>query len=151
MGCYSTPLFEGYDLQVEAFVEPTVGGIQCFPNSTPVKLGIYNMGTYDADFMANPVTLYLKCESDSVNFVKNVTINKGGIGIMKRDTIEVVTNMDITYAGMYKLTAWLEWTKDQQRSDDTLKLDYYVDKTVLPYDNNFTPSPCRSSAAPPVL
>ena len=138
MGAYSTPLFEGYDLQLEAFAEPTVGGIQCFPNSTPVKLALYNMGTYDADFAVNPVTLYLKCESDSVNFVKNVTINSGSIKLMKRDTFEVISNMDITYAGMYKLTAWLEWTKDQKRDDDTLKLDYYVDKTVLPYDNNFT-------------
>ena len=138
MGAYSTPLFEGYDLQLEAFAEPVVGGIQCFPNSTPVKLGIYNMGTYDADFSANPATLYVKCESDSVNFVKNLTLNTGAIKLMKRDTFEVVSNMDITYPGMYKLTAWLEWTKDQNRSDDTLKLDYYVDKTVLPYDNNFT-------------
>ncbi|MBO7625615.1 MAG: hypothetical protein J6S82_09995, partial [Bacteroidales bacterium] len=138
MGAYSTPLFEGYDLQLEAFAEPTVGGIQCVPNSTPVKLAIYNMGTYDADFSANPVVLYLKCESDSVNFVKNITINKGGIGIMKRDTFEVEANLDITYPGLYKLTAWLVWNKDQQIGDDTLKLDYYVDKTVLPYDNNFT-------------
>ena len=138
MGCYSTALFEGYNLQVEAFAEPVVGGIQCFPNTTPVKLTLYNMGTYDADFSANPVTLYLKCESDSVNFMKKVTVNKGGIGIMKRDVFEVEPYMDITYPGMYKLTAWLEWGKDQLRSDDTLKLDYYVDKTVLPYDNNFT-------------
>ena len=138
MGCYSTALFEGYNLQVEAFAEPMVGGIQCFPNTTPVKLTLYNMGTYDADFSANPVTLYLKCESDSVNFMKKVTVNKGGIGIMKRDIFEVEPYMDITYPGLYKLTAWLEWGKDQLRSDDTLKLDYYVDKTVLPYDNNFT-------------
>ena len=138
MGAYSTGLFEGYDLQAEVFVEPQVGGIQCVPNSTPVKLGIYNMGTYDADFAANPLTLYLKCESDSVNFVKKIAINKGTIGVMKRDTFELEANMDITYPGLYKLTAWLEWAKDQDRSDDTLKLDYYVDKTVLPYDNNFT-------------
>ena len=138
MGAYSTPLFEGFDLKLEAFVEPEVGGIRCFPNSTPVKLGLYNMGTYNADFSVTPVTFYVKCESDSVNFLKSLTLNKGGVNIMKRDTFEVLSNMDITYPGMYKLTAWIEWTKDQNRSDDTIRLDYYVDKTVLPYDNDFT-------------
>ncbi len=138
MGAYSIPLFEGYDLQAEVFVEPTVGGIQCFPDRTPVKLGIYNMGTYNADFTAIPVTLCLKCESDSVNFVKKIILNNGGIGIMKRDTFELEPAMDITYPGLYRLTAWLEWAKDQNSSDDTLNLDYYVDKTVLPYDNDFT-------------
>jgi hypothetical protein len=138
MGAYSIPLFEGYNLQLEAYVEPVVGGIRCFPNNTPVKLSLYNMGTYEANFSASPVTLHLKCESDSVNFVKTMRLDRGGIGVMKHDTFEVYANLDVTYAGMYKLTAWLEWAKDQQRIDDTLLLDYYVDKTVLPYDNNFT-------------
>ena len=39
---------------------------------------------------------------------------------------------------MYKLTAWLEWANDEQSSDDTLRLDYYVSKTILPYENNFS-------------
>ncbi len=81
------------------------------------------MGTYNADFTAIPMTLYLKCESDSVNFVKKTILNKGSIGIMRRDTFELESAMDITYPGLYKLTAWLEWTKDQNFSNDTLKLD----------------------------
>ena len=138
MGAYSTPLFEGHDLMVKAYVDPQTGGIQCVPNSTPVSLRLYNQGTYVADFAKTPLKLYLKCESDSVNLQTSVTVNTGSINVMAYDTFEIMSNLDITYPGMYKLTAWIEWSGDEQLFNDTLKLDYYVDKTILPYENNFT-------------
>lgn len=138
LGAYSTPLFEGNDLLLSAYVEPLTSGIQCVPNSTPVKLRVYNQGIHTADFSETPMKLYLKCESDSVNLQVPISITSGTINVMAYDTFEVLTNLDITYPGMYRLTSWIEWGKDQQKFNDTLKLDYLVDKTILPYDNNFT-------------
>ena len=140
MGAYSTPLFEGSDLMPDAYVEPLTGGIQCVPNSTPVKLRIYNQGTVDVDFSVTPMKVWLKCESDSVNLLTSVDVKTGSVSVMGYDTVEIIRNLDITYPGLYKLTAWIEWSNDQQRFNDTLKLDYNVDKTILPYENNFTGS-----------
>ena len=138
MGAYSTPLFEGSDLMPDAYVEPLTGGIQCVPNSTPVKLRIYNQGTVDVDFSTTPMKVWLKCESDSVNLQTSVDVKSGLIKVMGYDTVDLLSHLDITYPGMYRLTAWIEWANDQQKFNDTLRLDYYVDKTILPYENNFT-------------
>ena len=56
-GAYSTPLYEGFDLALEAFVEPIVGAVECFPDYTPVKISLYNQGTYLADFAQDSVVL----------------------------------------------------------------------------------------------
>ncbi len=138
MGAYGTPLYEGNDLAVDAFVEPVLEEIPCVPNATPVKVCIYNQGTNEIDFTVSPMKLYLKCESDSVNIVTNITVSKGKLGVMGRDTFEVIPNLDITYLGLYKLTSWLECTKNEQAYNDTLRLDYQVNKTILPYENNFS-------------
>ena len=39
---------------------------------------------------------------------------------------------------MYYFDAWITSDVDTLKGNDTLRLDYYVDKTVLPYDNDFT-------------
>ena len=138
MGAYGTPLYEGNDLAVDAFVEPVLEEIPCVPNFTPVKVCVYNQGTNAIDFTQTPMTLYLKCESDSVNIQTSITVTSGTIGIMGRDTFEVTSNLDITYLGLYKLTSWLECSKNEQAYNDTLRLDYQVNKTILPYENNFS-------------
>ena len=138
MGAYSTPLFEGHDLMVKAYVDPQTDGIQCVSNSTPVSLCLYNQGTYEVDFSKTPMKLYLKCESDSVNLQTSVTFTSGSIAVMAYDTFEIMSNLDITYPGMYHLTAWLEWKDDEQLFNDTMKLDYNVDKAILPYENTFS-------------
>ena len=138
MGAYGTPLYEGNDLAMDAFVEPVLEEIPCVPNATSVKVCVYNQGTNEIDFTSSPMKLYLKCESDSVNIVTNITVNTGKLGVMGRDTFEVIPNLDITYLGLYKLTSWLECTKNEQASNDTIVLDYQVNKTILPYENNFS-------------
>ena len=67
MGAYSTPLYEGYDLAIEKFVEPVSGAVECFADFTPIKISLYNQGTYTVDFSQDTVTLHFSCESDSVN------------------------------------------------------------------------------------
>ncbi len=140
MGAYSTPLYEGNDLAVDAFVEPVLVEIPCVPNATPVKVCIYNQGINVIDFSKTPMRLYLKCESDSVNIQTSITVSSDTIGVMGRDTFEVIPNLDITYLGLYKLTAWLECASNEQAYNDTLRLDYQVNKTILPYENNFSGS-----------
>ena len=138
MGAYGTPLYEGNDLAVDAFVEPVLEEIPCVPNATPVKVCIYNQGVNEIDFATSPMKLYLKCASDSVNLTTNIVVNSGKIGVMGRDTFEVISNLDITYLGLYRLTAWLECAKNEQAYNDTMVLDYQVNKTILPYENNFS-------------
>ena len=138
MGAYSTPLYEGNDLAMDAFVEPVLEEIPCVPNATPVKVCVYNQGTNEIDFSSSPMKLYLKCESDSVNIQTSIVVSSGKIGVMGRDTFEVIPNLDITYLGLYKLTSWLECSRNEQSVNDTIRLDYQVNKTILPYENNFS-------------
>ncbi len=140
MGAYSTPLYEGYDLSVDKFVEPMEGVVECFPEFTPIKISLYNQGTYTVDFSQYPVTLHFSCESDSVNVQNSIVINTNSLLAMNRSTYEVYPLLDIANAGMYKLKVWIECDAivNEQAFNDTLLLNYYVEKSILPYDNDFS-------------
>jgi len=137
-GAYSTPLYEGFDLALEAFVEPIVGAVECFPDYTPVKISLYNQGTYLADFAQDSVVLHFSCVSDSVNVQNTVVINSDSLLAMNKEVYEVFPMLDIIYPGTYQLKVWMECDRDEQAFNDTLILDYYVEKSILPYDNDFS-------------
>jgi len=138
MGAYSTPLYEGYDLAIEKFVEPVSGAVECFADFTPIKISLYNQGTYTVDFSQDTVTLHFSCESDSVNVQSSIVLNTDSLLAMNKRTYEVYPLLNIAYPGMYKLKVWLECGVDEQDFNDTLLLNYYVEKSILPYDNNFS-------------
>ena len=133
-GCYHDFAFDGL---LECFVAPQKYNT-CVPNYSQVKIGLYNAESYDINFSNTPAIIYLSCESDSLNFVISLRLDTGSLSSLQRDTIDIHSALDITYPGIYRLKAWLDWAQNVKRDDDTLRLDYYVEKTMLPYDNNFT-------------
>lgn len=137
IGAYSMLLYDGFDLTLEQFVEPQLGTVECFPDYTPVKVQLYNKGIFNANFGTTPLTLNINCVSDSATVQTSVTLTSGVLNVMRKDTIELLSMLDITYPGNYAITAWLSSALDTVHSDDTIHLDYYVDKTTMPYDNDF--------------
>ena len=137
-GAYATPLFEGYDLALESFAEPLVGAVECFPDFTPVKIMLYNQGVYTAKFSNDSVVLHFSCVSDSVNVQSTIVINTDSLLAMNKRVYEVYPLLNILYPGTYHLKVWMECVRDEQALNDTLILDYYVEKSMLPYDNNFS-------------
>jgi len=138
MGAYSTPLYEGYDLALETFVEPVVGTVECFADFTAVKVSLYNQGTYVVDFSKDSVVLHFSCISDSVNVQNTLVINTDSLLAMSKRVYEIYPLLDIVYPGTYQLKVWMECDLDEQSFNDTLILDYYVEKSILPYDNDFS-------------
>ena len=67
-----------------------------------------------------------------------IVLNTDSLLAMSKRTYEVYPLLDIANAGMYKLKVWLECGVDEQDFNDTLLLNYYVEKSILPYDNNFS-------------
>ena len=82
--------------------------------------------------------LHFTCESDSVNVQSSVAVMSGSLPVMNKGVYEVYQALDIKNPGTYKLKVWMDCARDEQAFNDTIYLDYYVDKSLLPYDNDFS-------------
>ncbi|HON20363.1 MAG TPA: T9SS type A sorting domain-containing protein, partial [Bacteroidales bacterium] len=137
MGAYATPLYEGVDLALTVFVEPSETNIACLPDFTPVKVALTNMGAQTVDFTTDSIVLHLSVDG-IVSHQTSITLNIGKLELEQIDIIEFYSAFNISLPGMYNFTAWISSDIDTLYHNDTLRLDYYVDKTILPYDNDFT-------------
>ncbi len=120
------------------FVEPidiSAGDGTCAPDYTPVKIIISNTGTDSVDFTLNPMKLSLRV-SGAISLSIDTTINTGVLDMFEQDTFEIISNLNVSTAGTYYLTAFLTCAVDTFYADDTISKTYAV-RLALPMDENF--------------
>ena len=89
MGAYSSSLYEGSDLALTAFIDPSETSISCLPDFTPVKIALSNMGSKAIDFTSDSVVLNL-IVSGVVNHQTSITLKQENCNLKTRMSLSFI-------------------------------------------------------------
>ena len=141
MGAYSTYVFEGNDMGLNAIVEPiNTSDVHCYEDFADIKVAVANRGSINIDFTTTPMRLRVNVQG-AVSFQADTLISVGSLTATKKDTIKITSLLPVTLNGLYTITAWLELPIDQKSNDDTIQSVYRIDKIGIPYNTNFDSMP----------
>jgi len=141
MGAYSVDIYEGYDIAINAIVEPVnTSDVFCYQDFASVRLAVQNKGSYMIDFSAHPVTFHIEA-SGAVTYQYDTVIVLGGLTPTQKDTITITDLLPVTKNGLYNIKVWLSLDADTLFDDDTIASNYAIDKIILPYSINFDSVP----------
>jgi parallel beta-helix repeat protein len=138
---YGLGIQEVYDLELTAIVEPSQTTTLCAPDYVPVKFEIRNAGTVSHDFSQDTVNLYLQVinSAGELSLDTVVTIKNGALNAYQSDTFELKDLLDVSIAGSYSISGWIENSRDTVPANDTiLNYIYRNTKIALPFDDDFS-------------
>ncbi len=141
MGAYTVDIYEGYDLGINAIVEPiNTSDVFCYQDFASIRLALQNKGSYNLDFAAQPLTLNVEV-TGAVNFQADTLILVGSLSPTQKDTLTLTDFLPVSNNGNYAIKAWLSLPSDTLYMDDTIQSMYVIDKIILPYSVNFDSVP----------
>jgi hypothetical protein len=140
-GAYGLTIREGYDLELASIVVGS-GNEQdlCKEDYVSVKYIVRNGGNFAYDFAVDSMDLHFAMTSPDglLDFDTVITIKTGELDVFLTDTFEIKSNLNVSIAGNYQITAWLTVAKDMVYSNDTARTVYQMNKIKLPFDDNFS-------------
>ena len=137
MGAYSTYVFEGYDMGIDAVVEPVnTDEVFCYQDYASIVIAMANKGSLPIDFTSTPMVLHVDVQG-IVNFQADTIISVGSLSATMKDTFVITDFLPVNLSGSYNIKVWLELAIDQLSSDDTIESVYIIDKISIPYNINF--------------
>ena len=129
--------YKGKNLTMKQFNSPVNNVYDlCYPDFVSVNVKVENSGSMAIMMNTTPVTLNYNV-SGPVNYQKTITLSKGNFAVGTKDVI-VDTNLNISLPGIYHIEVIVKSTVDTLNFDDTLRMDYTVNKILLPYDQDFS-------------
>jgi hypothetical protein len=141
MGAYSTYVFEGYDMGIDAVVEPVnTDEVFCYQDYASIVIAMANKGSLPIDFTSTPMVLHVDVQG-IVNFQADTIISVGSLSATMKDTFVITDFLPVNLSGSYNIKVWLELAIDQLSSDDTIESVYIIDKISIPYNINFDTMP----------
>ncbi len=141
IGAYTLKLSNTPDLALQMIIEPINSVSMCAPYDVPVSYAVLNKGDMDWDFSNNPITLHLKVSGiDLPDFDTAVVLNSGHLNQLQTDTFNVMDFLDVSFAGVYNIQAWISSPIDTIYYNDTLYATYSSNKIALPFDETFDTS-----------
>ncbi|HOF17245.1 MAG TPA: hypothetical protein PLP76_10170, partial [Bacteroidales bacterium] len=141
MGAYSTYVFEGYDMGINAVVEPiNTDEVFCYQDYASIVVAMANKGSLPINFADNPMTLHVDVQG-IVNYQADTVISVGTMSATMKDTFVISNFLPVNLSGVYNIKVWLELSIDQLSSDDTVQSVYIIDKISIPYTVNFDTIP----------
>ncbi|MBP7103087.1 MAG: T9SS type A sorting domain-containing protein [Bacteroidales bacterium] len=141
MGAYSTYVFEGYDMGIDAVVEPVnTDEVFCYQDYASIVVAMANKGSIPINFTNNPMTLHVDVQG-IVNYQADTVISVGALSATMKDTFVISNFLPVNLSGVYNIKVWLELSIDQLSSDDTVQSVYIIDKISIPYTVNFDTIP----------
>ncbi|MDD3280654.1 MAG: T9SS type A sorting domain-containing protein, partial [Bacteroidales bacterium] len=141
MGAYSVYVFEGYNMGINAVVEPiNTDEVFCYQDYASIVIAMANKGSLPIDFTSTPMVLHVDVQG-IVNFQADTIISVGSLSATMKDTFVITDFLPVNLSGSYNIKVWLELAIDQLSSDDTIESVYIIDKISIPYNINFDTMP----------
>ncbi len=130
--------YAGYNLGLMKVIEPfSDPSILCYPNYSPVKVAVTNLGSDDYNFGLSPLRLDVEV-TGAINFAADTTVRAGTLKPGETDTIDITTILPIMLSGKYEIKAWLTNNVDIITYDDTIVYEYISGRIGLPVDEYFS-------------
>ena len=138
MGAYGIELSAVPDLALVRVSSPVNSTSLCAPYYMPLRCDIRNVANFDWDFAVNPFDLHVEVSGDNLpSFDTVITINTGRLAFTETATFELKDQLNVSFAGVYNIKAWISSSADAISDNDTIYTSYQSTKIGLPFDYYF--------------